>query len=449
MVGYITCVTYGDIDVNKQPCIFPRCGHIMTVESMDGHMGMQEYYESDAEGSITGLKGPLRYFTGSDIKTCPTCRYSLREVQRYNRIVRKILLEENTKKFISWSQDQYVQLAKAVEAVELDLRDNPELVRDDAAKYHDDPTAEQVTGEPRIVQLAGKGDTCIGMLRAFSPLKRRYFRTLDLRKKLLKHLQEVSENEQPFHKVYDLVQNYKRCSPESDVSFTLDQAALQTRQRLLAQALAIRLDLLIFSDALLIRTKKSGFVSRGDWLAVDVTVDFSYIRKTCVQLVLEATHRQQPMVQGEALVYFARFAGLELTHRAGSHEDPELKELRTAGQNALVEVKLLRASNPTQTAGLADDIDAAESMLRDLTFYSPVSSAERKQILEAMSHEFSSTGHWYACPNGHPYTIGECGGAMQESRCPICNEQIGGVSHRLAERNQALDIEEDFGRLDL
>lgn len=122
MVDYITCVTYGEIDVDKEPCIFPRCGHIMTVESMDGHMGMQEYYEFDAEGSITGLKGPLQYFTGSDIKSCPTCRYPLREVQRYNRIVRKTLLEENTKKFISWSKDQYVHLAKELEAVELDLK---------------------------------------------------------------------------------------------------------------------------------------------------------------------------------------------------------------------------------------------------------------------------------------------------------------------------------------
>ena len=45
-------------------------------------------------------------------------------------------------------------------------------------------------------------------------------------------------------------------------------------------------------------------------------------------------------------------------------------------------------------------------------------------------------GHWYKCKNGHFYTIGECGGAMQESKCPECKETIGGTNHRLAEGNQ-------------
>lgn len=29
-------------------------------------------------------------------------------------------------------------------------------------------------------------------------------------------------------------------------------------------------------------------------------------------------------------------------------------------------------------------------------------------------------GAWNKCPNGHLYVIGECGGAMQHSRCPDC-----------------------------
>lgn len=35
-------------------------------------------------------------------------------------------------------------------------------------------------------------------------------------------------------------------------------------------------------------------------------------------------------------------------------------------------------------------------------------------------------GHWFKCKNGHFYTIGECGGAMQTSKCPDCGEVIGG-----------------------
>lgn len=37
---------------------------------------------------------------------------------------------------------------------------------------------------------------------------------------------------------------------------------------------------------------------------------------------------------------------------------------------------------------------------------------------------------------GHPYVIGDCGGATIESRCPECNATIGGGSHQLRRDNQ-------------
>lgn len=51
-------------------------------------------------------------------------------------------------------------------------------------------------------------------------------------------------------------------------------------------------------------------------------------------------------------------------------------------------------------------------------------------------------GHWYKCPNGHPYCITECGGAMQESRCNECGAAIGGGNHQLR-RDNALATEID------
>ena len=58
---------------------------------------------------------------------------------------------------------------------------------------------------------------------------------------------------------------------------------------------------------------------------------------------------------------------------------------------------------------------------------------ERKMITTAMG---LSKGHWYKCPKGHYYCIGECGGANQESKCPECKAIIGGTNHRLATGNQ-------------
>ena len=55
---------------------------------------------------------------------------------------------------------------------------------------------------------------------------------------------------------------------------------------------------------------------------------------------------------------------------------------------------------------------------------------------EGEYYERSWSSHWYECPNGHPYFIGECGGAMETSRCLECNEQIGGGQHRLLQGNR-------------
>lgn len=45
-------------------------------------------------------------------------------------------------------------------------------------------------------------------------------------------------------------------------------------------------------------------------------------------------------------------------------------------------------------------------------------------------------GHWFKCPNGHPYVIGDCGGAMMESTCNECGARIGGGNHALRADNQ-------------
>ncbi|XP_033114446.1 NFX1-type zinc finger-containing protein 1-like isoform X2 [Anneissia japonica] len=62
-----------------------------------------------------------------------------------------------------------------------------------------------------------------------------------------------------------------------------------------------------------------------------------------------------------------------------------------------------------------------------------ISDTERVQIVQAMG---LSQGHWFKCPKGHIYAIGDCGGATVESKCPECGSTIGGTQHRLRSDNQ-------------
>ena len=47
---------------------------------------------------------------------------------------------------------------------------------------------------------------------------------------------------------------------------------------------------------------------------------------------------------------------------------------------------------------------------------------------------------WYKCPNGHLYTVGECGRPMEESICPECGKKIGGQDHIPAQNNNQVDL---------
>ncbi|KAH0471913.1 MAG: hypothetical protein KVP17_003174 [Porospora cf. gigantea B] len=73
-----------------------------------------------------------------------------------------------------------------------------------------------------------------------------------------------------------------------------------------------------------------------------------------------------------------------------------------------------------------------------------LSLAERKMIDRAMtdgtSPQYNGAGYsrWYACPNGHPYFIDDCGGSTHLSRCPTCGVAIGGQNYHVASGNTHL-----------
>jgi hypothetical protein len=46
---------------------------------------------------------------------------------------------------------------------------------------------------------------------------------------------------------------------------------------------------------------------------------------------------------------------------------------------------------------------------------------------------------FYACPNGHIYTIGNCGRPWVTAKCTECNEVIGGANHALTSENKDID----------
>lgn len=86
--------------------------------------------------------------------------------------------------------------------------------------------------------------------------------------------------------------------------------------------------------------------------------------------------------------------------------------------------------------GSADSVrDEFKNLVNEASKHSSgigISVEEKEMILKTIG---LGRGHWYKCPNGHIYAIGECGGAMQLGKCPECKSTIGGGSHRLHDGN--------------
>ncbi|KAI0353983.1 hypothetical protein OH77DRAFT_1426841 [Trametes cingulata] len=81
------------------------CGHVFTVETLDGHCGMSDYYEVDGMGRFTSIKAPPVKYQAPP--TCPTCRGPITAL-RYGRITKRAtldILEQNVASTMSSDLD--------------------------------------------------------------------------------------------------------------------------------------------------------------------------------------------------------------------------------------------------------------------------------------------------------------------------------------------------------
>ncbi|CAH0585816.1 unnamed protein product [Chrysodeixis includens] len=104
-------------------------------------------------------------------------------------------------------------------------------------------------------------------------------------------------------------------------------------------------------------------------------------------------------------------------------ENPKVKKQTEKTKEAVFSLTIFNEDKTLKLLTELQEILAASGI---------VSKYEREMIVKAMN---LNSGHWYKCPNGHFYCIGECGGAMQVGTCPECGAAIGGTRHTLLQDN--------------
>lgn len=432
VVDFIMLSTFEEIDLDETPCIVPSCGHIQTLDSMDGHMSMKDFYNFNEKGTIVGLKNNAEPFSASDMKRCPTCRTSLRSLNRYGRISRRSLIDEATKKFIVWGNNQFVPLVTEMQELEAKFRETSAKT----PNFQDAPP-NSASAPSGILELCGTRDKQFSHLRRLMPKDKLNRSITKLRQNIRKFLDQVDEKEQPFGRIYDLAQDARRHrGVEVDLDFKVE--ILQVRSRLLTTVLLIRCDYNILCTFLAARENDSSQKPQ-----IDLTTN----RQDCEDLIGESTSRNQPASAVEGHLYWARFLALE---RKFPRASVDLADLLEDARGHVQIAKSMCDQYPRQTAGMRDEAKDVEKMLRGSTFYLPVTNDEKAAVYAAMARDFRGTGHWYYCENGHPFTVGECGMPMQTSRCPQCGASVGGQDHQaVAGVRHADDLDRQFGGLNL
>ncbi|KAI0129728.1 hypothetical protein BJ170DRAFT_578563 [Xylariales sp. AK1849] len=424
VVDFIMASQYQEIDLNDDPCIFPDCGHFLTKTSLDGVMDMKAHYKMSAGDNPTQIASTLQPFSMDEVKVCPTCRGSLRNIARYGRIVRRAMLDEATKKFIVWSNSEYLGLARRLLKIQQFLSESAAS----QGKQPDHSARNQpMAGTGRLKQLH--------IVRNFVG-NDRYADALSLWHRISGFIGKVRKEEQPFGRVAYFVQHAAR-QQQTQHQFTFDETVIQVKGQLQGLALWLKCETVIFADFM--RVLK-GMNSSQHEIKLDVSKQLS----DCETLIELARNSKHPRQEVEGHLYYAHFCTLARALTTGDTSDVR-DQLKV---NAITHVKATRELLKLypSTRVLEPEVEGTEIMLRDSVFYAPVSAAEMKAVYQAMATEFRGTGHWYTCVNGHPFTIGECGMPMEQMRCPECGGFIGGTNHTAAEGVRHADEIEDLAR---
>ena len=94
------------------------CGHIFTVETLDGHCNMSEYYEVDPMGVFLDTKAPpVNYQTPP---SCPTCRGPITAL-RYGRVTKRANLDILEQNVASKMSSELEDISRAVEKISATL----------------------------------------------------------------------------------------------------------------------------------------------------------------------------------------------------------------------------------------------------------------------------------------------------------------------------------------
>ena len=415
MADLISRDDYKDVDVNADPVIVLSCGHVFTISTLDGHVGIASVYDMSKDGAFVGLKN-VSLADAVAPKTCPSCRQLITSPSRYGRAIKLHDLHHSEIKAKTCHGRKLAESALGLRDA-LARLEQPPPIKDKAKDHVKDLLKASIKGMKDAQALAQ--DTAVPMTQQI----------YDKTRMAMQH--QGSSTEQA----------------TTATSFSPAQADLSSH----IEAKLLLGDWKLFNVQSLL---SGGTVTEGSAKKIGMSIKDAFdvhesaytVAKESKNLALMAQSRVKkvqtyctwamtlanPKLTDDILSVVIESAGKEGT----ADKAIELVQLvfRDHHQH-LVEV-VNKHPDANERASLLQElgrmVDKIKTIKRGLT------AQEKLMIFKAVnlsSVEGSFGGHWYTCANGHVYSIGECGGAMQQSTCPQCGATIGGADHRRVEGN--------------
>ncbi|KAI0332312.1 P-loop containing nucleoside triphosphate hydrolase protein [Cubamyces sp. BRFM 1775] len=521
LVDVVMQRTLAELDVDSDSLdeltiTLPACGHVFTVETLDGHCALKEYYRRDERhGRWIGLEAPPSGF--KQPPACPTCRAAI-TAPRYGRVFKRAdldILENNVASHMSQSLSAVrskVDTFSKADTISRIKTSAPDVSFTSVDVSNKELKAQQNT----LTKILRTVRTTPVALEAIDPLNRgvhslppdeakawkkllgtlfaayREAKSIAMTRSAHSHAWEASFS-YLFQKELESITANPSKAPRNPQEHAMRHARLKVGQpppradkRFLVESfwasLTIRLTLAELAgewqDASAQRLKYPPANKRvwGTYV--------SFLLRSCasdVELALKITQESESHRQEATTILLMLRIDLEQfrfnvkmmmqsgkTSRESKNTLADSANAKLSEAAARVDAVRHRATMRHRTGGartaewlqaeftqpaeaILEEWRSLEISLRRDTFYEPVSLEELTQVVKAFRTEFTDrsrpslahTGHFYKCPNGHTFVIGDCGGAVERSYCPECGAAIGGTGHSLiANNSRATDLED-------
>ncbi|KAK7701032.1 hypothetical protein SLS64_010626 [Diaporthe eres] len=443
---------YRDVNLDEDPCIFPRCGHFQTRSSMDQQLGIQDFYNLAEEGAPSSIKGVVSPFSVQEVARCTQCLASLRDISRYGRIVRRPMLDESLKELICWSNTTFLKLAERLAQCMNALRQRMDY-RDLRTSYD---------RQSLIIELEGNMQRQTRVLRDFIG-QGRYADLAILYRDIQSFSTRVRAKEEAFQKVADLTRRANENSEAAARSMGAihqHEPFVQSCGGLLAMDLSLRCNIAVLADFLKLWKDE---IAAGTFPRPTLQLDMKSNLRASQELIKRACDMKRPLLAAQGHVYVAWFCGFAraLGVAALTRRQEFVPTLARLSENAITITQLPVTDEGLRRMGLqnitkAFDIHAGCSLtsrhLRDeiITtgrFVQEVCLDEGggTDWYTAVAWALGGTGPWYVCDNGHCFMDLRVNSMfLGQLRCTECSLL---VADRGRASNEAAPLDSDTDSL--